>query len=54
MVMLNSLKKLVDEYGGKGTPIMDKNGRWTNKEKFDADDIIGTHVDSERIRDEDK
>lgn len=40
-------QKLVDEYGGKGTPIMDKNGRWTNKEKFDADDIIGTHVDSE-------
>lgn len=42
-------QKLVDEYGGKGTPIMDKNGRWTNKEKFDADDIIGTHVDSEGL-----
>ena len=44
---LKFAQRLVDEYGGKGMPIMDKKGNWTNKEKFDAPNIIGTHVDTD-------
>ena len=41
-------QRLVDEYSGNGEPIMDKKGNWTNKERFTADDIIGTHVNRDR------
>ena len=44
---LEFAQKLVDEYCGKGTPIMDKNEKWTHKEKFDASNIIGTHIDTD-------
>lgn len=38
-------QKLVDKHSGTGKPITDKHGKWTNKEHFDSDSIIGTHVD---------
>lgn len=42
---LEYAQELVDEYSGKGIAIMDRHGKWTNKEKFDHTEIIGTHVD---------
>lgn len=44
---LEFAQRLIDEYNGKGNPIMDKKGYWTNKEKFDASNVIGTHVDTD-------
>ena len=38
-------QRLVDEYSGTGEPVMDRKGNWTNKERFTADDVIGTNVD---------
>lgn len=46
---LDFAQKLVNDYGGKGIPIIDKNGKWTNKEKFEASDVIGTHVSSDGV-----
>lgn len=40
-------QKLVDEYSEKGIAIMDRHGKWTNKEKFDHTEIIGTYVDTD-------
>lgn len=42
---LKYAQELVDKYSGKGEAILDKNGNWTHKEKFDDTKIIGTHVD---------
>lgn len=42
---LDFAQKLVDEYGGKGDPLVDADGRWLRKEKIKATGIIGTHVD---------
>ena len=42
---LEYAQELVDRHSGKGEAIMDSHGNWTNKEKFDDSDIIGTHVD---------
>lgn len=42
---LDFAQRLIDEYGGRGDPVMDKNGNWTNKERFDASNVIGIHVD---------
>lgn len=44
---LDFAQELVDEYGGKGTPLVDEEGRWLRKEKITASNIIGTHVDRE-------
>lgn len=38
-------QELVDKHSGKGEAVIDGNGNWTHKEKFDDSDIIGTHVD---------
>lgn len=29
---------------GTGTPIIDSKGNWTNKERIESSDILGTHV----------
>lgn len=44
---LEYAQELVDKYSGKGEAIMDRHGNWTNKEKFDDSEIIGTHVDTD-------
>lgn len=38
-------QELVDKYSGKGVAVMDKNGNWTHKERFEDSDPIGTHID---------
>ena len=38
-------QQLVDEYGGKGQPLVTDDGRWLRKEKINASSVIGTHVD---------
>lgn len=42
---LEYAQKLVDELSGNGEAILDSKGKWTNKEKVNASDIVGTHVD---------
>lgn len=44
---LQYAQELVDKYAGNGKAITDSNGNWTHKEKFDASEIIGTHVDTD-------
>ena len=38
---------LVDALSGTGTPIFDKNGNWTNKERVQCKNVIGIHVDQD-------
>ena len=38
-------QKLVDELSGTGSPVLDAKGNWTNKERVQADSIIGVHVE---------
>lgn len=42
---LDFAQELVDEYGGKGEPLVTDDGRWLRKEKIKASSVIGTHVD---------
>lgn len=42
---LDFAQELVDEYGGKGQPLVTDDGRWLRKEKINASSVIGTHVD---------
>ncbi len=44
---LDYAQKLVDELSGTGEPIIVKGNRWTNQERVQAKEIIGTHVDQE-------
>lgn len=44
---LEYAQELVDKHSGRGKAIMDRHGNWTHKEKFDASEIIGTHVDTD-------
>lgn len=44
---LNDAQALVDNLSGTGTPILDANGDWTNKERVQAAKNIGVHVDEE-------
>lgn len=39
-------QKLVDKHCGKGEAILDRKGKWTNKERFTDDEIIGVHIDT--------
>lgn len=39
-------QELVDKHCGKGEPILDRKGKWTNKERFIDDEIIGVHIDT--------
>lgn len=45
---LEYAQELVDRYSGKGTPLVDGKGRWLRKEKVEASEIIGTHVDENK------
>lgn len=40
----STAQKLIDELSGTGSPIIDKNGNWTKKERVTAAKVIGTHV----------
>lgn len=42
---LEYAQELVDKHSGNGRPITDKHGKWTGKEEFNDDSVIGTHVD---------
>lgn len=39
-------QELVDKHCGKGEAILDRKGKWTNKERFIDDEIIGVHIDT--------
>ena len=42
---LDFAQELVDKYSGTGEPLMTDDGQWLRKEKIQASDTIGTHVD---------
>lgn len=42
---IEDAQRLVSELSGTGTPIMDSKGNWTNKERVESKDILGTYVD---------
>ena len=42
---IEDAQRLVNELSGTGTPIMDSKGNWTNKERVESKDILGTYVD---------
>ena len=44
---LEDAQKLVDELSGTGEPILDSNGKWTNKERVQQESIIGVHVEQD-------
>ena len=44
---LEDAQMLVDALSGTGTPIFDKNGNWTNKERVQCKNVIGIHVDQD-------
>lgn len=46
---LDYAKELLDKHSGKGIPIMDHQGNWTKKEKFDNGTTIGMHTDTNGI-----
>ena len=46
---LDFAQELVNEHGGKGIALRDRNGKWLHKEKFDSSNVIGTHVDDTGI-----
>ncbi len=46
---LDYAQELVDKHSGKGIPIMDHQGNWTKKEKFDNGTTIGMHTDTNGI-----
>ena len=39
-------QELVDKHCGKGEAILDRKGKWTNKERFIDDENIGVHIDT--------
>lgn len=41
---LENAQMLVDELSGTGTPIIDSKGNWTNKERVEASETLGVHV----------
>lgn len=43
-------QKLVDELSGTGKPVMDKKGNWTYRERVDASETVGVHVDNKTGR----
>lgn len=41
---IEDTQKLVDELSGTGKPIIDSKGNWTNKERVEASETLGVHV----------
>lgn len=41
---IEDAQKLVDELSGTGKPIIDSKGNWTNKERVEASETLGVHV----------
>ena len=43
-------QELVDRYSGKGSPIRDRNGKWTHQERIENDENIGSYVDRKTLK----
>lgn len=44
---LEDAQKLVDDLSGTGSPLLDSEGNWTNKERVQANTVIGVHINPE-------
>lgn len=42
---LDYAQELVDKHSGKGSPIRDRNGKWTHQERINNNENIGSYVD---------